>query len=103
MLLPAFLSLHGDDIVVDGLAAGEDGELGVGAGGLEDGAGLGSLLLGDILAIVEGEEAGVGLGGVLREGAEEGVLNARLCLADTVRKVIALSLSVIGVSAPEKM
>ena len=35
--------------------------------------------------------------------AEEGVLNARLCLADTVRRVIALSLSVIGVSAPEKM
>ena len=37
------------------------------------------------------------------KGAEEGVLNARLCLADTVRCVIALSLSVIGVSAPEKM
>ena len=37
------------------------------------------------------------------KGAEEGVLNARLCLADTVRRVIALSLSVIGVSAPSKM
>ena len=37
------------------------------------------------------------------KGAEEGVLNARLCLADTVRRVIALSLSVIGVSAPENM
>ena len=37
------------------------------------------------------------------KGAKEGVLNARLCLADTVRKVIALSLSVIGVSAPSKM
>ena len=37
------------------------------------------------------------------KGAEESVLNARLCLADTVRRVIALSLSVIGVSAPEKM
>lgn len=37
------------------------------------------------------------------KGAEEGVLNARLCLADTVRRVIALSLSVIGVSAPTKM
>ncbi len=37
------------------------------------------------------------------KGAEEGILNARLCLADTVRCVIALSLSVIGVSAPEKM
>ena len=37
------------------------------------------------------------------KGAEEGVLNARLSLADTVRRVIALSLSVIGVSAPEKM
>ena len=37
------------------------------------------------------------------KGAEEDVLNARLCLADTVRKVIALSLSVIGVSAPSKM
>ncbi len=37
------------------------------------------------------------------KGAEEGVLKARLCLADTVRSVIALSLSVIGVSAPEHM
>ena len=37
------------------------------------------------------------------KGAEDGILNARLCLADTVRRVIALSLSVIGVSAPEKM
>ena len=37
------------------------------------------------------------------KGAEEGVLNARLCLADTVRRVIALSLAVIGVSAPEHM
>ena len=37
------------------------------------------------------------------KGAEEGILNARLCLADTVRCVIALSLSVIGGSAPEKM
>ena len=37
------------------------------------------------------------------KGAEPNVLEARLCLADTVRKVIALSLSVIGVSAPSKM
>ena len=37
------------------------------------------------------------------KGADEGVLEARLCLADTVRKVIAVSLSIIGVSAPEKM
>ena len=37
------------------------------------------------------------------KGAEEGVLEARLCLADTVRRVIAVSLSIIGVSAPEKM
>ena len=37
------------------------------------------------------------------KGAPEDVLNARLVLADTVRKVIALALSVIGVSAPEKM
>ena len=37
------------------------------------------------------------------KGAPEGVLEARLLLADTVRRVIALSLSVIGVSAPEKM
>ena len=37
------------------------------------------------------------------KGAQEGVLQARLCLADTVRKVIAVSLSIIGVSAPEKM
>ncbi len=37
------------------------------------------------------------------KGAPEGVLEARLVLADTVRRVIALSLSIIGVSAPEKM
>ena len=37
------------------------------------------------------------------KGAEAGVLEARLCLADTVRRVIAVSLSIIGVSAPEKM
>ena len=35
--------------------------------------------------------------------AEAGVMEARLCLADTVRKVIEISLSIIGVSAPEKM
>ena len=37
------------------------------------------------------------------KGAESDVLEARLCLADTVRKVIAVSLSIIGVSAPERM
>ena len=37
------------------------------------------------------------------KGAPEGVLEARLLLADTVRRVIALSLSIIGVTAPEKM
>ena len=37
------------------------------------------------------------------KGAEEGVLEARLLLADCVRRVIAISLSVIGVTAPEKM
>ena len=37
------------------------------------------------------------------KGAQSDVLEARLCLADTVRKVIAVSLSIIGVSAPEKM
>ena len=37
------------------------------------------------------------------KGAAEGVLEARLLLADTVRRVIALSLGIIGVSAPEKM
>ena len=35
--------------------------------------------------------------------AEPGVLEARLKLADTVRAVIALSLGIVGVSAPEKM
>lgn len=35
--------------------------------------------------------------------AEAGVMEARLCLADTVRRVIEISLSIIGVSAPEKM
>ena len=37
------------------------------------------------------------------KGAPEGVLEARLLLAATVRRVIALSLSIIGVTAPEKM
>ena len=37
------------------------------------------------------------------KGAEEDVLKARLLLADCTRRVIALSLSIIGVSAPEKM
>ena len=35
--------------------------------------------------------------------AEPGVLEARLLLADCVRRVIAVSLGIIGVSAPEKM
>ncbi len=35
--------------------------------------------------------------------AEPGLLEARLLLADCVRRVIALSLGIIGVSAPEKM
>jgi arginyl-tRNA synthetase len=35
--------------------------------------------------------------------AEPGVLESRLYLADAVRKVIAISLGIIGVSAPEKM
>ena len=37
------------------------------------------------------------------KGAEEDVLKARLLLADCTRRVIALSLGIIGVSAPEKM
>ena len=37
------------------------------------------------------------------KGAEPGVLEARLLMADCVRRVIAISLAVIGVSAPEKM
>ena len=37
------------------------------------------------------------------KGAEENVLKARLFLADCTRRVIALSLDIIGVSAPEKM
>lgn len=37
------------------------------------------------------------------KGAEPGVLEARLKLADSVRAVIALSLGIVGVSAPEKM
>ena len=37
------------------------------------------------------------------KGAEENVLKARLLLADCTRRVIALSLGIIGVSAPEKM
>ena len=37
------------------------------------------------------------------KGAEEELLKARLLLADSVRRVIALSLGIIGVTAPEKM
>ena len=37
------------------------------------------------------------------KGAEPGVLEARLLLSDCVRRVIAISLSIIGVTAPEKM
>ena len=37
------------------------------------------------------------------KGAEEELLKARLLLADSVRRVIALSLGIIGVGAPEKM
>ena len=37
------------------------------------------------------------------KGEEEGVLKARLKLADTTRQVIAICLSIIGVTAPEKM
>ena len=35
--------------------------------------------------------------------AETGLLEARLLLCDCVRRVIAISLGIIGVSAPEKM
>ncbi len=37
------------------------------------------------------------------KGAEEGLLEARLMLCECVRKVLELSLNIIGVSAPEKM
>jgi arginyl-tRNA synthetase len=37
------------------------------------------------------------------KGAEEDVQSARLLLADCVRRVLATALSIIGVSAPEKM
>ena len=37
------------------------------------------------------------------KGAAPGLLEARLCLADCVHRVIAIALSVIGVTAPEKM
>ena len=37
------------------------------------------------------------------KGAEPRLLEARLLLADSVRRVIALSLGIVGVSAPEKM
>jgi len=37
------------------------------------------------------------------KGAEEELLSARLLLCECVRRVIAISLSIIGVSAPEKM
>ena len=37
------------------------------------------------------------------KGAEPGLLEARLFLADSVRRVIAIALGIVGVSAPEKM
>ena len=37
------------------------------------------------------------------KGEEEGVLKARLKLADTARQIIAICLGIIGVDAPEKM
>ena len=37
------------------------------------------------------------------KGAEEGLLEARLALSECTRKVIEVSLSIIGVTAPEKM
>ena len=37
------------------------------------------------------------------KGAEEELLKARLLLSDCTRRVIALSLGIIGVTAPEKM
>ena len=37
------------------------------------------------------------------KGEEEGVMKARLKLADTARQIIAICLSIIGVDAPEKM
>lgn len=37
------------------------------------------------------------------KGAEQGVLEARLLLADCVRRVLELALGIIGVTAPEKM
>lgn len=37
------------------------------------------------------------------KGEAPEILNARLCLADCVRRVIAVTLDIIGVSAPEKM
>ncbi len=37
------------------------------------------------------------------KGEEQGVLSARLKLADTVRAVLANGLGLLGVSAPEKM
>ena len=36
-------------------------------------------------------------------GAEEKLLEARLKLADTVRAVVEIALSIVGVSAPDKM
>ena len=37
------------------------------------------------------------------KGAEEGIMEARLLLAECTRKVIEISLGIIGVTAPEKM
>ena len=67
-------SFRGDEVVVDGLPSGEKGDLGTGAGGGEDLQSALGLLLGDVLAVVDGDELGVllglGLGQALEQSGE---------------------------------
>ena len=55
--------LHGDDIVVNRLSAGENGDFGVRAGGLKDLRGLLGVLLRHIHTVEDADELGL-LGGV---------------------------------------
>ena len=67
-------SFRGDEIIVHRLSAGEEGDLGIGAGGGENIQCALCLFLRDVLAIVNGNELGVllgvGLGQTLQEGGE---------------------------------